>query len=144
MRSPRPSSLLAGPLVVQPYGFWHRPWARVGVLAIGLALGVLAASWLLVPGADGPHAENTALKAEIETVRRELDAERLRTAELRREAEIVAREAQRLRDELSQQRSAAKRRERAPSANEASAVPPPATSAVVPVAEAPPSAPRAE
>jgi dsDNA-specific endonuclease/ATPase MutS2 len=77
-------------------------------------------------------------------VRRELDAERLRTAELRREAEIVAREAQRLRDELSQQRSAAKRRERAPSANEASAVPPPATSAVVPVAEAPPSAPRAE
>jgi hypothetical protein len=136
MRSPRPSSLLAGPLVVQPYGFWHRPWVRAGALAIGLALGVLGAAWLFAPDADGQRAERAALKAELEAARRALDAERLRAAELRREAEIVAREAQRLREELAaSQKSAAKRRERRPedeAVARAPATPPPTAAAPPP------------
>jgi hypothetical protein len=46
VKSPRPSNLLAARVVVQPYGFWHRPWVRAGATAVGLMLGVLAASWL--------------------------------------------------------------------------------------------------
>jgi hypothetical protein len=139
VRSPRPSSLLAARVVVQPYGFWHRPWVRAGAMAGGLALGALAASWLLAPYGDS-SGERAALKTELEAAQRALDAERLRAAELAREVEVLERESRRLREELVSQQKAAKRRERAPSPSEsAAAVPPPAAS----VAEAP-AAPRAD
>jgi hypothetical protein len=138
VRSPRPSSLLAARVVVQPYGFWHRPWVRAGAMALGLALGALAASWLLAPDGD-PGRERAALKTELETAQRALDAERLRAAELAREVEVLERESRRLREELAGQQKAAKRRERAPSPSESAAAVPPAAS----VAEAP-AAPRAD
>ena len=128
VRSPRPSSLLAARVVVQPYGFWHRPWVRAGAMAVGLALGALAASWLLAPGGDS-GAERAALKTELDAAQRALDAARLRAAELAREVEVLERESRRLREELAGQQKAAKRRERAPGPSEsAAAVPPPAAS----------------
>jgi hypothetical protein len=142
VRSPRPSSLLAARVVVQPYGFWHRPWVRAGAMAGGLALGVLAASWLLAPDGD-PGGERAALKTELEAAQRALDAERLRAAELAREVAVLERESRRLREELAGQQKAAKRRERAPNTSEAAAVPPVSASAPASVAEAP-AAPRAE
>jgi len=40
VKSPRPSNLLAARVIVQPYGFWHRPLVRAGAMAVGLMLGV--------------------------------------------------------------------------------------------------------
>jgi hypothetical protein len=143
VRSPRPSRLLAARVVVQPYGIWHRPWARAGAMALGLALGALAASWLLAPDGD-PGGERAALKTELEAAQRTLDAERLRAAELAREVEVLERESRRLREELAGQQRAAKRRERAPGPGEsAAAVPPVSASVPAGVAEAP-AAPRAD
>jgi len=145
MRSPRPSNLLAARVVVQPYGFWHRPWVRAGAMAAGLMLGAFAASWFIAPDAAGPRADSAALKVEIETARRELDAERLRSAELARELEGLGREARRLRDELAtSQQKAAKRRERRDSADEVVIARPPPVVTEAPLAEAPAAAPRAE
>lgn len=145
MKSPRPSNLLAARVVVQPYGFWHRPWARAGAMAAGLMLGVLAASWLLSADEAGPRADSAALKVEIESVRRALDAERLRAAELAREVETLGREAQRLRAELgASQQKAAKRRERRESADEVGTPRPPPADPPAPAVEAPAAAPRAE
>jgi hypothetical protein len=147
MRSPRPSSRLAGPLVVEPYGFWHRPWGRVGVVAAGFALGMVVASRLLGPDAAGLDAANAALKEELATTKRALEAERLRAAELEREMRFAARDAQRLRDEAGAAREkAAKRREqRAPGPNEeGSVVASPAPAVPAPVAEAPATVPRTE
>jgi hypothetical protein len=147
VRSPRPSSLLAARVVVQPYGFWHRPWVRVGAVAAGCALGMVVASRLLGPDAAGLDAANAALKEELATTKRALEAERLRAAELEREMRLAARDAQRLRDEAGAAREkAAKRREpRAPGTTESAAVGiPPAPAVPAPVAEAPPAAPRAE
>ncbi len=146
MRLRSPSDLSAARVVVQPYGFWHRPWARAAAMAVGLMLGVLAASWVLSPDAAGPSADSAALKVELETARRELDAERLRSAELARELDALGREARRLREELaaSQQKSA-KRRERRAGAEEEAAARPPSTGAEAPAAaEAQAAAPRAE
>lgn len=140
MRSPRPSSLLAGPLVVEPYGFWHRRWTRAGATAVGFALGVLAASWVFTPDTADTHAQTAALKAELAAARRALDAERLRAAELAREAEVLGRETLRLRDELaSLQKLVVKRRERRPddeAAARAAAHPSPAAAASPPAAPA--------
>jgi hypothetical protein len=146
VRSPRPSSLLAGPLVVQPYGFWHRPWVRAGAVAAGFALGMFVASQLLGPDAAELDAANAALKEELATTRRALESERLRAAELEREMRLAARDAQRLRDEAGAVREkAAKRRERAPGPNDTGAViAAPAPAVPAPVAEAPPAAPRVE
>jgi septal ring factor EnvC (AmiA/AmiB activator) len=145
VKSPRPSNLLAARVVVQPYGFWHRPWARAGAMAAGLMLGVLAASWLLSADEAGPRADSAALKVELETSRRELDAERLRAAELARELEALGRETRRLRDELAAaQQKAAKRRERRESVDEAGTPRPPPADPQSPAVEAPAAAPRAE
>lgn len=146
MKLRHPGSRLAERVVVQPYGFWHQPWARAGAMAAGLMLGVLVASWLLSPGAAEPRAESAALKAELEMARRELDAERLRSAELARELDALGREARRSREELatSQQKSA-KRRERRVGADEEGASRPPSAGVEAPAAaEAQMAAPRAE
>ena len=155
VKSPRPSNLLAARVVVQPYGFWHRPWVRAGAMAVGLMLGVLVASWLLPLDVAGPHADSAALKVELEAARRELEAERLRVAELARELEALGREARRLRDELAaSQQKAAKRRERRESVDEAGIARPPsagpqaraveARAVETPAVEATAAAPRAE
>lgn len=145
VKSPRPSNLLAARVVVQPYGFWHRPWARAGAMAAGLMLGVLAASWFLAPDVAGPGGESAALRVELEAAQRALDAERLRAAELAREVETLGREAQRLRAELgASQQKAAKRRERRESGEDGVSARPPPAAAEPPAAEAPVTAPRAE
>jgi hypothetical protein len=155
VKSPRPSNLLAARVVVQPYGIWHRPWARAGAMAVGLMLGVLVASWLLSSDEPGPRADSAALKVELESVRRELDAERLRAVELARELEALGRETRRLRDELAaSQQKAVKRRERKESADEGGTTRLPSAgpqstaveAAVVkmPAVETPAAAPRAE
>jgi len=134
VKSPRPSNLLAARVVVQPYGFWHRPWVRAGAMAVGLMLGVLVASWLLPRDVAGPHADSAALKVELEA---------------------LGREARRLRDELAaSQQKAAKRRERRESFDEAGIARPssagPQARAVearaveTPAVEATAAAPRAE
>jgi uncharacterized membrane-anchored protein YhcB (DUF1043 family) len=140
-----PSDLSAARVVVQPYGFWHRPWVRAGAMALGLMLGVLVASWVLSPDAAWPNADSAALKTELETARRELDAARLRGAELAREVDVLAREARRLREELatSQQKSA-KRRERRAGVDEEAATRPLSAGAEAPAAEWQVAAPRAE
>jgi hypothetical protein len=143
VKSPRPSNLLAARVVVQPYGFWHRPWARAGAMAAGLMLGVLAASWFLAPDVEGPGGARAALRVELEATQRALDAERLRAAELAREAETLGREAQRLRAELgASQQKAAKRRERREGADEVRPSPPTLAGGETPVAAAPVSPPR--
>jgi hypothetical protein len=160
VKSPRPSNLLAARVVVQPYGFWHRPWARAGAMAVGLMLGVLVASWLLSADEAGSRADSAALKVELESARRGLDAERLRSAELARELEALGRETRRLRDELATaQQKATKRRERRESVDEAGPARPPSAGPQAPAVEAraaeppavnipavetPASAPRAE
>jgi len=150
VKSPRPSNLLAARVVVQPYGIWHRPWVRAGAMAVGLMLGVLVASWLLPRDVAGPHADSAALKVELEAARRELEAERLRVAELARELEVLGRETRRLRDELAaSQQKAAKRRERRESVDEAGIARPPsagpqARAVEAPAVEATAAAPRAE
>jgi hypothetical protein len=147
VRSPRPSSLLAARVVVQPYGFWHRPWVRAGAMALGLALGALAVSWVVARDGDA-GGERAALKTELAAAQSALDAERLRAAELARELELLERESRRLREELASQQRAAKRRERAPVPSESAAAVPPVSASVpasVPasVAEAP-AAPRTD
>ena len=150
MKSPRPSNLLAARVVVQPYGIWHRPWVRAGAMAVGLMLGVLVASWLLPRDVAGPHADSAVLNVELEAARRELEAERLRVAELARELEVLGRETRRLRDELAaSQQKAAKRRERRESADEVGTNRPPsaapqARAVEAPAVEATAAAPRAE
>jgi hypothetical protein len=145
VKSPRPSSLLAARVVVQPYGFWHRPWVRAGAMAVGLMLGVLAASWFLAPDAEGPRGESVSLRVELDAAQRALDAERLRAAELAREVETLGREAQRLRAELgASQQKAAKRRERRESADEVVTARPSPVVIEAPLAETPAAAPRAE
>jgi len=144
-----PRDLLAERVVLQPYGFWHRPMVRLGATAIGLTLGVLVVAWLYFASAAGPgatRAENDALRGELEAARRALDAERLRAAELASEVDKLAREAQRLRDELgASQQKALKRRERRESnaGDEAARPQPPAPAAASP-AEPPATQPRAE
>jgi hypothetical protein len=145
VKSPRPSNLLAARVVVQPYGFWHRPWARAGAMAAGLMLGVLAASWSLAPDVEGPGGARAALRVELEATQRALDAERLRAAELAREVETLGREAQRLRAELgASQQKAAKRRERRESVDEVVTPRSPPADPQSPAVEATAAAPRAE
>ena len=144
-----PRDLLAERVVLQPYGFWHRPLVRAGAIAIGLTLGVIAIAWLYFASSAGPsatRAENDALKGELEAARRALDAERLRAAELARAVEKLAREAQRLREELgTSQQKALKRRERRESgAGDEATRPQQPAPAAAPPAEPSTTQPRAE
>jgi hypothetical protein len=143
-----PRDLLAERIVLQPYGFWHRPLVRAGAIAIGLALGVIAAAWLYFEGSAGPaatRAANDALRGELEAARRALDAERLRTAELAREVEKLAREAQRLREEVgAAQQKALRRREKPQGGQEGEVARAPQPAPAASTAEAPPAAPRTD
>jgi hypothetical protein len=144
-----PRDLLAERIVLQPYGFWHRPATRLGAMAIGLMLGVFAAGWLFVASGNGSaasRAESEALKGQLEAAQRELDAARLSAVGLAREVEKLAREVQRLRDEAATtQQKAQKRRERRENGAENEGPrPQQAAAADAPSVEAPATPPRAE
>jgi chromosome segregation ATPase len=92
-----------------------------------------------------PARRQRGIEGRARTARRELDAERLRSAELASEVEALGREARRLRDDLTaSKQKAAKRRERRPSADDDGIPRPASASAEAPAAEAPMVAPRAE